>query len=34
LSGIGAGVQGFVDGREALIARQLEALRRTKRADE
>jgi hypothetical protein len=34
LSGIGAGVQGYVDGREALIARQLEALRRTKRADE
>jgi len=34
LTGVGAGVQGFVDGREALIARQLEALRRTKRADE
>lgn len=28
LSGIGAGVRGFVDGREALIKRQYEALRR------
>jgi len=27
-------VQGYVDGREALIARQLDALRRVKRADE
>jgi AcrR family transcriptional regulator len=28
LSGIGAGVRGFVDGRESLIKRQYEALRR------
>jgi AcrR family transcriptional regulator len=28
LSGIGAGVRGFVDGRETLIARQYDALRR------
>jgi hypothetical protein len=28
LSGVGAGVQGYVDGREALIARQYRALRR------
>lgn len=34
LSGIGSGVQGFVDGREALIARQFEALmRRRKKGD-
>jgi hypothetical protein len=35
LSGIGAGVRGFVDGREALITRQYEALRRgQKKADD
>lgn len=31
LSGLGAGVKGFVDGREALIARQYEALRRSQK---
>jgi hypothetical protein len=31
LSGIGAGVRGFVDGREALISRQFEALRRSQK---
>ena len=31
LSGIGAGVQGFVDGRESLIARQFEALQRSQK---
>lgn len=30
--GVSAGVQGFVDGRDALIARQFEALRRSKQA--
>jgi hypothetical protein len=33
-TGIGAGVQGFVDGREALIARQFQALRRNKKDTE
>jgi hypothetical protein len=31
LSGIGASVEGFVDGREALISRQYEALRRNQK---
>ena len=34
LSGIGAGVEGFVDGREALISRQYEALRRSQKAED
>jgi AcrR family transcriptional regulator len=32
LTGISAGVRGFVDGREALIARQYQALRRSQKA--
>jgi len=32
LTGIGAGVRGFVDGREALISRQYRALRRNQQA--
>jgi hypothetical protein len=34
LTGISAGVRGFVDGREALIARQYDALRRGKKAED
>jgi hypothetical protein len=34
LTGISAGVRGFVDGREALIARQYDALRRGKKEED
>ncbi len=34
LDGIGAGVEGFVDGREALISRQFEALWRSRRPED